>query len=155
MWIYMSEAFFSIVAHNAATGVLIVRARVRGDIERVFGAVPITESYEWDYRYRAFLSRHDVADAIAQRIVDLPYPDVKGSVEDPVRKAVYTQVWNATHGLAAVDDPLAHALVPVGEDWAMGGEDWGEAAEAMGLSAADLFDPEGPVGGPRGRGGVS
>ena len=111
MWLYMSRGFFSVVAHRDFSNVLIVRARVRGDIEAVFGeGLLVSETPQFDYRYRAYMSRGDVARAVAREVEGIGYPDFKGSVECPARHAVYFRTWEVAHALHGIDEPL-----PVGE----------------------------------------
>lgn len=96
MWIYLNDAFLSIVAHRDEPAMLLVRARVNGDIERVFRWANVLATPTADYPYRATISREDVADALAQRALEISYTNLKASVPDPVRHDAYFGAYNAT-----------------------------------------------------------
>lgn len=96
MWLYLPDAFLSIVAFRDDPDCLLVRARVRGDIERVFPGVETGETPDADYRFRAVIDRQIVADAIAGRLLEISYPNFKASVTDDERHAVYLDVWMDT-----------------------------------------------------------
>ena len=100
MWIFLNNAFLSIVTpaghddHN-----LMVRARVKGDIQRVFPRARVVEAPKADYRFRASISRDTVATAIAKFVIyELDYPNFKNSIpkdkDGDKRHSAYTEVWN-------------------------------------------------------------
>ena len=93
MWIYLNDAFLSIVAHWEDEEVLLVRARRQSDIERVFPGAEVEETPTADYRFRATLPRHAVADAIAATVTGITYPNFKASVTDRDRHDAYLDVW--------------------------------------------------------------
>jgi hypothetical protein len=98
MWIYLSDAYLSIVAVNGAphpSDQLLVRARHKGDIERVWPNAHVEITPKADYRYRSFISRPDVAAAIARAVADIGYPNFKNSVKDPARHEAYLGCWSA------------------------------------------------------------
>ncbi len=108
MWIFQNDAFVSIVKHNEYEDVLIVRARVEGDLERFFrGAIDpnadVFETPDADYRYRTFMPRRIVAHALQGAVADLRYGNFKDSVakDDAARKGVYFEVWQAALRLQA------------------------------------------------------
>jgi hypothetical protein len=94
MWIFLNDAYLSIVEHRDQPDMLIVRARVAGDIERVFPNVTAETDPAADYRYRATLHRRDVAEAIRQAVVAIDYPNFKDSVREPARHRAYAGVWS-------------------------------------------------------------
>lgn len=98
MWIYLNDAFLSIVAHRNERDCLLVRARVRGDIERVFPGATSQETRAADYRFRAVIDRQVVADAIAGRLLEIGYDNFKGSVAARDRHDAYLRVWSTTIG---------------------------------------------------------
>jgi hypothetical protein len=74
MWIFLSDAFLSIVDKGGDGTTLLVRARKAGDIERVFPETEVEETPRNDYRYRARLPRERVAEAMAvvpEQVTDL------------------------------------------------------------------------------------
>src|SRR5215831_4091688 len=53
MWLFAKHGFFSIVEHRADPRNLLVRARVKGDIEHYFLDAKVTQTDAADYLYRA------------------------------------------------------------------------------------------------------
>lgn len=93
MWIFLSDAFLSVVAHREDPDILLVRSRVEGDIERAIpGAVVFTDD-QADYRYRSHVTRKRLGEALAAQAEGLTATNFKGSVGDPVRHEAYTRVW--------------------------------------------------------------
>lgn len=99
MWIAMTDSFLSVVAPPATldpTGeLLLVRARAKGDIARVF---PGTEEHHLpgrDYAWRALIPRRDVGMAIAARLVATDYGNFKNAVPENDRHDAYAQMWSA------------------------------------------------------------
>ena len=95
MWIFLNDSFLSIIAADDADH-LVVRARRRGDIRRVFGNhVREVSMPGRDYAYRATLPRGAVMAEIAKAIADIDYTNFKDSVEDNDRHDAYLDVWEA------------------------------------------------------------
>jgi hypothetical protein len=97
MWICLNDAFLSIVTDTANPDRLLVRARRRGDIERVFTDALISENTGTDYRYRTRLPRATVASTLSARIADIDYPNFKASVTDTERHAAYFHLWGVMY----------------------------------------------------------
>lgn len=93
MWIFLNDAFLSIVAHRDRPDDLLVRARVQGDIEKVFNGVVVIASPMADYPFRAVVDRRIVAGAILARVAGIDYDNFKGSVADDGRHNAYLDVW--------------------------------------------------------------
>jgi hypothetical protein len=93
VWIFLNDAFLSIVAHRDDPDALLVRARRQGDIERTFPGAAVSETPAADYRYRATLPRQKVADALAATVAGIDYPNFKASVADPDRHDAYLECW--------------------------------------------------------------
>jgi len=98
MWIYMSNSFISITKPKGRKGVLLVRARVKKDIERLFPDADIIETLLSDYRYRAFLPVREVADMVAHQVTGIDYDNFKDTVGGK-RHFVYLDVWRTTREL--------------------------------------------------------
>jgi hypothetical protein len=81
MWIFTQKGFLSIVRHTDKPNVLIVRSRFRGHIEKMFPNAHVTENIGTDYRYRAELNPEEVSKAIAKMILEIDYPNFKGSLD--------------------------------------------------------------------------
>lgn len=99
MWIALNNAFLSIVAHRTKPGVLLVRARLPGDIERVFPEASTFEDKHADYRYRAEIPRGDVGAALSAAVQAIDYDNFKASVPEPERHAAYLKVWSVMQRL--------------------------------------------------------
>jgi len=97
MWIFLNDAFLSIVDKGGDGNTLLVRARKRGDLERVFPDAEVQESRRNDYRFRARLDRERVAQVIAASVRAVTYPNFKGSVAETDRHDAYLGVWEVMH----------------------------------------------------------
>ncbi len=94
MWIFLNDAFLSIVQPPRGKKHLLVRARVRGDIERVFPGAKVEETPQRDYRFRALISRAEVAEALAAAVEAIAYGNFKASVKEGDRHRAYAGVWS-------------------------------------------------------------
>lgn len=111
MWICLNDAFLSIVDERAAAthqpntspdldDTLLVRARVKGDIERVFGAAyKVERTPHRDYMYRARIRREDVAHALMAEVFGLDYGNFKDSVREDDRHSAYAAMWSVMYRL--------------------------------------------------------
>ncbi len=97
MWIFLSDAFLSIVDKGGDGTTLLVRARKQGDIERVFPEAEVEETPRNDYRFRAHLPRERVAQALADAARGIHYPNFKDTVKSHARHETYMDVWQAMH----------------------------------------------------------
>jgi hypothetical protein len=95
MWVCLSDAFLSIVAHRDRPEDLLVRARVAGDIERVFPGFPVSQTTQADYLFRAIVPRAVVGQALTDVAAGIGYDNFKQSVPDDARHAAYFDVWLA------------------------------------------------------------
>ena len=93
MWICLNDSFLSIVSDKNSPDHLLVRARRKGDIERIFPNVEIKENIGTDYKYRSSIDRRSVSSAIADRVLNIDYDNFKNSVSDPDRHDAYLDVW--------------------------------------------------------------
>ena len=93
MWIQFNNAFLSIVENREKTIELLVRARVKGDIEKVFPEADVFEDNNADYKYRAFISKAIVAEKIMLKVTEINYDNFKNSVKEIERKKVYNNIW--------------------------------------------------------------
>lgn len=100
MWIFLSDAFLSVVwTDECADDELLVRGRRPGDIESVFPKAKVTESTMTDYLYRAAVPRADVAGVLAGQVMKIDYANFKGSMRDDRFHAAAMKVWSAMAAL--------------------------------------------------------
>lgn len=89
MWIYMSDAMLSIVQNTGCIDQFLVRARLPGDIERVFPDSVVYETNDADYRFRAFIDKEELVKVMIVRMLNINYPNFKKTVTDPRRRRFY------------------------------------------------------------------
>ena len=78
MWLFTSKSFLSVVSdkENPTGDRLLVRSRIMGDIEEVFPSADVMETPYADYRFRAWLPRSEVTQALSRYVEDLDYTTV-------------------------------------------------------------------------------
>jgi hypothetical protein len=99
MWLCLPDAFLSIVHKECADDELLVRARRRGDIERVFPHAKVVVNRNTDYMFRARVKRTDVADALMTQAATIDYPNFKNEVADDDLHNAYSAIWNVMYRL--------------------------------------------------------
>jgi len=101
MWIGDNEGWLSIVKHLDKPDHLLVRARRREHIEKIFPNADIYENMKADYPYRADIPKSDVISIMVDRIDRIDYPNFKDSVKEPMYGEALTKVWNVmyTYGI--------------------------------------------------------
>lgn len=106
MWIFLKGGFFSVIEHPDSKKHVLIRARVKGDIEKVFpdaGGAEMTE--DSDYRFRAPLPKASLAAALANQATLINYKNFKNAINDKERREYwYEEVWNT---MANMQDHLA------------------------------------------------
>lgn len=95
MWICLNDSFLSIVAKDCAPDELLVRARRKGDIDKIFPGARVVTSKTTDYRWRAVVKRKRVADALAGEVSRINYDNFKDSVSNKRLHDAYLRVWTA------------------------------------------------------------
>ena len=99
MWIALNNSFLSVVSHRDHPDKLLVRARIEGDIERIFAYADVFSAPRSDYKYRAVIDRADVSSVIADLVDDIEYDDFKSSVTDQKRHDAYLKIWSIMRGM--------------------------------------------------------
>lgn len=96
MWIFLNNAFVSAVAHRDKPDALMVRARLRGDLEAIFPdlAGQIEQTDRADYRFRVTITRERFAAVLADTARSIDYPNFKDSIADERRHDAYFRVWS-------------------------------------------------------------
>ena len=102
MWIFATAGFLSITQHRDRPDMLMVRGRVKGDIEHYFPGAKVIETPDGDYHYRTTLPREQVANRVRDAVIDIR-SGFKSSVTDRRRMPFYLEVWS-------VVDDMQHAL---------------------------------------------
>lgn len=101
MWLFCKSGFFSAVEHWGKPGVIHLRARFVGDLERLcaahgLDAGGIVETPEGDYRFRMDLDREVWARVAAEEARAIDYPNFKAAVHDgSARDEAYFMAWSA------------------------------------------------------------
>ena len=134
MWLFLNDAFLSIVHKDCQEGSLLVRARRPGDIEKVFGRrTKVTRATDADYLYRAVIERDEVTRAIQREVLRIDYGNFKDSINDFALHEAAARVWGAMASLQnppPYSDPYRRAdmsawdkdakWVPVETEWRPG-----------------------------------
>jgi hypothetical protein len=106
MWLTLSDAFLSIVSIPGDADHLKVRARRKGDIERVFqnsgAAVKVERTPGRDYLYRAVIERDVVSAVIAEQVAGINYPNFKNSVRNDRLHTACNRVWHVMADLQEI-----------------------------------------------------
>jgi hypothetical protein len=97
MWVFLPDAFISVVEHESEPRLVCVRARIRGDLERLFPEADIAETIDRDYRFATSLPKERVAQVISLRISKMTYQNFFDAIPDEDRKQAYIQVWGAMY----------------------------------------------------------
>ena len=108
MWIFCKLGFFSAVQHRNKPDVLLVRARIKGDLERLIGAMTKEErellcgnpkveiTPNADYRYRTEIPKVVFAELVRETAEEIDYDNFKNAAHDgTVRDEAYMDVWRA------------------------------------------------------------
>jgi hypothetical protein len=105
VWIFTKRGYYSVIQYPNDPDHLVVRARVRGDIEQEFPSVRrVHETADHDYRFRARVPRVEVIAAMSKAVEGITYSNYKAAVIDQRRSYDYGLVWLA---MANMQDALA------------------------------------------------
>ena len=58
MWVFLNNSFLSIVENRNNKDELLVRSRIKGDIEKVFPDSDVFEMESSDYKYRSYIKKN-------------------------------------------------------------------------------------------------
>ena len=89
------DGFFSLVQDRNDTKMLVVRSRVKGDIERYWPDANVKMTPNADYLFRAHINKADVAKVMREAILDIDYDNYKDNISDHDRGVWYFRVWEA------------------------------------------------------------
>jgi hypothetical protein len=94
MWICFNDAFVSVVKDMQKPGNMLVRARRKLHLTKLFPKMKITESPKSDYRWRVSVPAKVIADLTAARIENIAYDNFKDSVKEKELHHMYALWWN-------------------------------------------------------------
>ncbi|HEX7088663.1 MAG TPA: hypothetical protein VF192_00910, partial [Longimicrobiales bacterium] len=104
MWLVTTQGFYSAVAHWKKPDIILVRARVRADLNRLERQLPdanikrrVYRDKRADYPYRIELTREEWATALMDLAVKIDYGNFKSAVgrrQGWNREKVYHRVWD-------------------------------------------------------------
>ena len=105
MWTITTRGFYSVVAHRELPDTMLVRGRVRADLDALGDLIPGLAVYEdrgADYRYRAIVSSPAWRAALDVMASEIDYDNFKNAVAERQghgRARVYGEVWSVLHPL--------------------------------------------------------
>lgn len=99
MWLMLSDAFLSIVSKDCKPDELLVRARRKGDIQKVFPQAKVVRMPHADYLFRAVVKREAVMHALSVEVAGIRYPNFKDAVADGPLHNAYLRVWSAMQAI--------------------------------------------------------
>ena len=96
MWVFLNNSFLSIVENRNNKEELLVRSRVRGDIDKIFPDSNIFEMENSDYKYRSYVKKIEVSEKIREIVTNINYDNFKNSISksEDQRHSSYLNVWN-------------------------------------------------------------
>jgi hypothetical protein len=95
MWIFLSDAFMSIVEDRQHEGNLLVRSRFASHLRHVFPEAKVIKTPRHDYAFRVSVPRKEVAQVIAARIASIDYANFKNTVAERPYPNACLSVWGA------------------------------------------------------------
>ncbi len=105
MWICLNKAFYSIVQDKMNPARLLVRARRKNDIPKCFPNAQVIADAGTDYKYRAFIPREQVAEAITKEILGISYSNFKRTTElDSELHSAYLNIWRIMFKLQEAEE---------------------------------------------------
>jgi hypothetical protein len=95
MWLFLNDCFLSIVHKDCARDEVLVRARRKGDIEKLFPKAKVDRVTHADYLFRSVISRREFEKAIVEETRRITYSNFKDSVpkEEQALHDAYLRVW--------------------------------------------------------------
>lgn len=117
MWLMTTQGFYSAVEHRGKKDTILVRARVRGDLERLKKQLPaakvkgrIYRDDTADYPFRLDLSRAEFGTVLLGLEDDIDYANFKSAVakkQGHRRAGVYHRIWSVLCDLEQGGGPWA------------------------------------------------
>ena len=105
MWLLTTRGFFSAVQDDADQNRIIVRARVREDLDRLSEILPGLEPWHdptADYAWRALIRRAEWGYALGVMAGEIDYRNFKNAVAEQQgtpRARLYSRIWSVLYEL--------------------------------------------------------
>ena len=95
MWVFLNNSFLSIVENRNNKDELLVRSRIKGDIEKVFPDSDVFEMENSDYKYRSYIKKTNVSNRLKNVVEGITYDNFKNSIpsDQSERHHSYLNVW--------------------------------------------------------------
>jgi hypothetical protein len=96
MWLLTKKSFVSVVQHRTQPDDVLVRARDKSHLARLFPKKQIQEDAEADYRYRLIVPKKELAKVVSDYIMqNLNYDNFKAAqdMDDPAWTRFLHAVW--------------------------------------------------------------
>ena len=98
MWLFTKHGFFSAVQNHNDANLIHVRARFKGDLEKLcktYGVTPrVVNTPHSDYPYRMDFNRISWMEIVKCEAVTIDYTDFENAVHDGTKRdAAYKDVW--------------------------------------------------------------
>lgn len=106
MWLCFSNAFLSVVHKDCEPDELLVRARRKGDIEKIFPDADVKRTVGVDYLYRAVLKRSEVSEVMTKMLMGYKANNFKDTVKDNQLHSAYMSIWSV---MARLQRPAPYA----------------------------------------------
>ena len=100
MWICFNDGFISAVQNRSDKSGLVVRARRKEILQALFPGKEVIKgdpSGFYDYLYRVFVGKDELATGVSERIDEVGYPNFKDSVKERDLKGLYHAFWELHH----------------------------------------------------------
>tara|TARA_B100000989_G_scaffold284361_1_gene251116 strand:- start:12 stop:323 length:312 start_codon:yes stop_codon:yes gene_type:complete len=95
MWVFLNNSFLSIVENRNNKDELLVRSRIKGDIEKVSPDSDVFEMENSDYKYRSYIKKTNVSNKLKNIVEGITYDNFKNSIpsDQSERHHSYLNVW--------------------------------------------------------------
>lgn len=97
MWIASTSGFYSIVQHRDFPDQVLIRARVKKDLESIFDPSRIVFTPDGDYQYRVFLNKAEAGKIFLDKMMKIDYSNFKNHVaQNPEQRDkldAYHEIW--------------------------------------------------------------
>ena len=93
MWACFNNAFVSAVQDKNKKDGLVIRARRRDHLEKLFPEDKVIVNGGTDYKYRVYVSKEKYAELVKNAILGIDYGNFKNSVRDDDLHDLYNGFW--------------------------------------------------------------